>query len=681
MSILENLKDTYEAPEDSLGNDFLNPCLQECILYRRETAWFRSSVFKVYGDALLNILNNTDAKIEIIAYPQIDLRTKHALEDNITNSQRDLILRKEREKILLKILKIKLYDENEHSKETEIAIAHTLSYFIAKGKLEIKFATCTNYKEYEVVEDDYEEHLTHVKRGYFNFKCGSSVAFMGSANESHAGLMRQGEAFMVFDSRETGDIKRVQSIVKRVNDTWDGLRAGYKIEEVSKETLEKIKVFARKKPLKNNKKLPPDNIVLPKKESKTIDNGIPESFWNHKKIAIKKFLKKEKGILEMATGTGKTSTALEIARQLLLQKKVDKIVIVPPNNNALCDQWYEEILSWESKYLDENYLDIFQDYGENKERQRFVDTSSKSIIIVSRVYKKLDFVLKSVSKNKTLIIQDEVHNFGSESMQQLEGIQKNIKYTLGLSATPERIHDTEATQFIYQELGPVIYEYPMEKAIEDRILCPFNYHTVNLELTDDEKIERRELISLYHAKKKEAPPERMSEEEYRRRMADIKNKASNKKFSFYDFISEKPKLVKNSIIFCHTESQARELGDYVLKVGVDSFGIFVGDTRDNSQLERLKKREIDCLISCKVLNEGIDVPSLENIFLLASPSTPLTTIQRIGRCIRTDPKNPKKIANVIDFIVFNDIDKGDIIDSDKNRKKWLNEVSSTKPLQ
>ena len=101
---------------------------------------------------------------------------------------------------------------------------------------------------------------------------------------------------------------------------------------------------------------------------------------------------------------------------------------------------------------------------------------------------------------------------------------------------------------------------------------------------------------------------------------------------------------------------------------------------DNEQLKRLANKEIDCLISCKVLNEGIDVPSLENIFLLASPSTPLTTIQRIGRCIRIDSKNKNKMANVIDFICYRDIDNNDIIDADKKRKEWLSKVAKYRKI-
>ena len=680
MSILDNLKTCYEGPDDSLGSDFIKPCIKECILYKRETAWFRSSVIRAWGNSLINILENKDAKIEIIAYPQIDRSTKIALDQSLNDENRKNIINQHSQKILLKVLNIDANSDT-HNWETGKDIGQTLSYLIADGKLEIRFATCINHNDYQVVPDDADEDtLTHGKRGYFNFPCGTSVSFSGSANESHAGLMRQGENFDVFDSREENQSWKVKEHKTKIDDTWDGVRKGYKIEKVSRELLNKIKVVVKNhKNIDKETQTPSGNVIEKEEFEATIDNAVPDFFWEHKKDAIEKFLEKEKGILEMATGTGKTSTALEIARQLLLQNKIDKVVVVPPNNNALCNQWYNEILEWEEKYLGGDYLDVYQDYGSNRERQRFVDSSSNSIIVVSRSYEKLEFILKSVSKNKTLVIQDEVHNFGSLSMQRLEGLQKNIKYTLGLSATPERIHDKDATNFIYQELGPIIFKYPMEKAIEDKILCPFDYHTVNVELTDEEKLERSNLISLYNAKKSEPPPERMTEEEFRRRMANIKNEASNKIFNFNDFIKKNSQLVKNSIIFCHTEEQARELGSYVLGIGVDRFGIFVGETRNDNQLERLKAGEIDCLISCKVLNEGIDVPSLENIFLLASPSTPLTTIQRIGRCIRTDPNNENKTANVVDFIVFNDIDNNDIIESDRKRREWLKEVSLTKP--
>ena len=106
MSILDNLKTCYEGPDDSLGSDFIKPCIKECILYKRETVRFRSSVIRAWGNSLINILENKDAKIEIIAYPQIDRSTKIALDQSLNDENRKNIINQHSQKILLKVLNI-----------------------------------------------------------------------------------------------------------------------------------------------------------------------------------------------------------------------------------------------------------------------------------------------------------------------------------------------------------------------------------------------------------------------------------------------------------------------------------------------------------------------------------------------------------------------------------------------
>ncbi|MDC1183981.1 DEAD/DEAH box helicase family protein [Gammaproteobacteria bacterium] len=668
MSFLDNVRTKYETPGSSLGADFIRPALSECNLYRRETGWFRASALRVWAGSIINVLENDDVKIEIIAYPEVDQSLWRALRDTVNDHDKDIILQKHREKILYKALTVQS-KADVHTKEIGKYIGELLSFLIASGKLEIKFVTLVDVTKWKIVEDDSEGELTHIKRGYFQFPCKTTVAFTGSANESLGGLMTQGEAFYVFDSRV--EATRTEEIKNDVDITWSEQKVGYKTHPISKKLLNEIKKIA---PI-NRPKAPPiiEDPIIDLPSSPNLD--IPVDFWRHKKDAIKIFLEKKKGILEMATGTGKTTTALEVARQLLLKDKIEKIVIVPPDNKALCSQWVDEVYGWADKYIDKyQEIVIYEDFGEEKEKQKFVDSKSQSIIIASRRVDKLKFILENMNPERTLVIQDEVHNFGSSGMKELSGIQKNIKYTLGLSATPQRYFSEDETNFIYDELGPIIYSYPIENAIEDGILCPFNYHPLKVELTDEEKLKIKNLISFYNGQRNEKPL-KMSQEEFRRKLANIKNEASDKKYVFESFVKSNPNLAKNSIIFCHTEEQARSLGEYMNAHVTDSFGIFVGRTRDNEQLKRLANKEIDCLISCKVLNEGIDVPSLENIFLLASPSTPLTTIQRIGRCIRIDSKNKNKMANVIDFICYRDIDNDDIIDADKKRQEWLSKVA------
>ncbi|MGK7959983.1 MAG: helicase-related protein [Crocosphaera sp.] len=72
---------------------------------------------------------------------------------------------------------------------------------------------------------------------------------------------------------------------------------------------------------------------------------------------------------------------------------------------------------------------------------------------------------------------------------------------------------------------------------------------------------------------------------------------------------------------------------------------------DPSYLKAFAKGEIDCLIACHKISQGIDIKSLKNVILFSSARAKLETIQRIGRCLRTDPESPNKKATIVDFVV------------------------------
>jgi superfamily II DNA or RNA helicase len=157
-------------------------------------------------------------------------------------------------------------------------------------------------------------------------------------------------------------------------------------------------------------------------------------------------------------------------------------------------------------------------------------------------------------------------------------------------------------------------------------------------------------------------------------MSDVNKLAKNKEPAFEDFISKNPNLVKaNSIIFCHRKEQARLLGNYIHKY-TSKFSYYFDEGVDRDNLMRIGS-DLDCVISCHILSEGIDIPSLENIFILASDSDKRETIQRIGRCLRVDKNNPEKIANVVDFIVHSNEEP---LKSEKERFEWLKEISKTR---
>ena len=143
-------------------------------------------------------------------------------------------------------------------------------------------------------------------------------------------------------------------------------------------------------------------------------------------------------------------------------------------------------------------LNIRRFYDSYNDAGNFIDGKNE-LLIVNRMPKKLENILKNLDKEKTLIIQDEVHGFGSKGMMQLEGLHRSFKYTLGLSATPIRKFDTEGSDFILKEMGKIIYEYRLENAIEDGILCPFNYVHLPVALTKEERKKKQGYIAKRNA--------------------------------------------------------------------------------------------------------------------------------------------------------------------------------------
>ena len=63
---IKNLLNRYKNQSGvKIGRDLIQPCLSECILYRRGTGTFTSSAFKSYIGALEHLISN-DTKIEIL---------------------------------------------------------------------------------------------------------------------------------------------------------------------------------------------------------------------------------------------------------------------------------------------------------------------------------------------------------------------------------------------------------------------------------------------------------------------------------------------------------------------------------------------------------------------------------------------------------------------------------------
>ena len=87
-------------------------------------------------------------------------------------------------------------------------------------------------------------------------------------------------------------------------------------------------------------------------------------------------------------------------------------------------------------------------------------------------------------------------------------------------------------------------------------------------------------------------------------------------------------------------------------------------------LTKFAKGELDLLIACHRISEGVDIKTVDTVILFSSNASRLETIQRIGRALRISQTNPDKKALIVDFVYT----EGES-SADESRKDWLAKLS------
>ena len=396
------------------------------------------------------------------------------------------------------------------------------------------------------------------------------------------------------------------------------------------------------------------------------------SLWQHQEEAVEKFMGVHTGILEMATGTGKTRTALEILTRLQSQNKIDS-AIVTTDGVDLLSQWGDELNEWATK-IGQDFL-IYRHFGPYHELGDFALDPDNSILIISRgQLAKIFRQLPKSRRSQMLIIHDEIHGLGTPSLRtKLEGEHEHFGYRLGLSATPERAYDDEGNTFIAAAMGDTIYEFPIEAAIARGILCEFDYIPIEYELTDDDTARIQQVFAKQAARQKDGNP--MSKEEVWIEISKVYKTAEMKPPTFREYLYDHPEVLENTIIFVET----MEYGEKVLPLVHAHTHLYRTYYAEDQQVHLLDFSEgkIHCLITCHKVSQGIDIQSLKHVVLFSSARSKLETIQRIGRCLRVDPTNPAKRAIVIDFVRYGE-ETEKFESADEERCTWLTSVSQVK---
>jgi DNA phosphorothioation system restriction enzyme len=378
------------------------------------------------------------------------------------------------------------------------------------------------------------------------------------------------------------------------------------------------------------------------------------------------FANKGRGTLKMATGSGKTITALAVAAALYEQIQLEALIVVCPYRH-LVQQWgrecrkfglqpilaYESVKQWQSD-LSNQLINL------RLELQPFVTVITTNATLTSQGFQSQ---LGSFPK-KTLLIGDEAHNLGAERLA--KSLPKTVGLRLGLSATPERYFDDRGTQALFDYFGEVLEpEFTLADAINQGALVHYRYYPILVELTDEEALEYARLsVKIGQAIAiGGADDDNENLTLLLSKRARLIGAAENK-------IPALRSLMKSRLDTDHTlfycgdgsvedavaQETLRQL-EVVTRLLGSELGYRVNTyTAETSLDEREDLRqqfetgELQGLVAIRCLDEGVDIPAIQTAVILASSSNPRQFVQRRGRILRRHAN--KQRAELFDMIVI-----------------------------
>jgi superfamily II DNA or RNA helicase len=609
-----SLRIEYRSDQDDIISDFYVPCLKASTQYWRAVGFFTSHGLALAGRGLVTFIANS-GKMRLVASPLLTEEDEEAIEKGYES--RDKVI----ERAILRELDWDRLTYNDAKIRLEC-----LAWLVADGRLEIRLAIPREARK--------SGGIYHEKLGIFADAAGNRVAFSGSANETHGGLVSNFEALDVFKSWDDPK-ERVSRKEANFLRLWQNQTDGLDVMPFPEAARSKIIQY----------------------RPKTLPAGEPSCstprLRDYQEEAIDAWLKAGcVGVLAMATGSGKTITSLA-ALSRLIQSKGSMFVVVACPYQHLVEQWDEEcrkfgfspVLAYQSSRLWEGVLGSqILEYNLRARRVVVVVVTHTTLTSV-----KFTEMISRVNGN-TLMIADEVHHLGSQTYE--KNLPRGFKFRLGLSATPDRWMDEVGTHALREYFGDTVFEYSLDRAIAEGRLSKYTYYPHLVELTGGEMEDYRDLTiqiaQAFGRQKTDEGAVRRLEALMRQRTA-LLNRAE-RKLPLVRELLRRELDVRHTLFYCapgRVESLVHLLGA--------ELGLFVHEftAREDPRtratlLEDFSAGRIQALVAMKCLDEGVDVPATRVAYILASSSNPREFIQRRGRILRLE--KGKESAIIHDLI-------------------------------
>lgn len=629
-----NIKGVYRTRKDNIDTDLIIPLLKESKKYDRGTGYFSIDVLSNLANGLIPFVkkNRENSKIRIITSVELNPEDRAIIE-------KGKVLAKEK---IISELQKKINEKVEN--DIVIMNMDFIINLIAANMLEIRIAYLNDGGIY------------HEKIGFFQGRNGEKVCFIGSQNETYNGYKRNVESISVLRSWKSGDLEDIEEQEEYFETLWNGKDDDIEVIEFPE---------AQRKNLFKRYKYSMDVEHAIKRMEISVCNTINikkgKSLYEYQIRAIDEFEKNSYcHFYKMATGTGKTFTAVKSIERISKKREQLYIVILVPQID-LQVQWESTLLEEGQKSYLFGGLSKESDWNDAFNRS-IIDyyTEEKAVISIctyDSFFSKINFELINAGVD-VLIIVDEAHEL---SVNQIRNLSDSFKYRLGLSATPQRYSQNETEDIIKYFTKGIIapFEYTIDEAIDNDFLAHYKYYPIWVRLTNEEfmqyKSYSQQIIMLNN---KEHVDEEVINEKLQARSVIIK-KAKNKIDEIKNLIEQGCDFT-NSVVYCGQGKDSEE-DDKIINIvcrilkteGNYDVSQFTSNTENRKiVLAEFEKGYYDTLVAIKCFDQGVDVPKLDKIYIMASDSLNRQTIQRRGRVLRQCKKTGKTMAYIYDMVTL-----------------------------
>ena len=577
------MRDSYRSDDSDIAAEFIVPCLQNAQTYDRATGYFTSGILSLLLGGLQPFVGN-GGRIRLVASP-------HLTPDDI-----DQINRGYAERSL--VVSERTLEEMANLRAANPNVFAQLSWLVANSVLDIRLA---------LLRGNAIQGIYHEKFGIFSDNV-DRIAFTGSLNETLAALVGNFEYIDVFSS--WSDPSRVKEKSEYFERLWNGDTPRldiFNFPDAARECLLRA--------------APPD-YPLDVSLALSCNEDDSRELRAHQIEGLDAWRQNgRRGLLEMATGTGKTFTALKEIGAMLRAGEIQTAVILAPYI-AIADQWREE----SEILLPVDPIVCHSQSGDWKARLRThlaLARFEKRQLAVIALY---DTASGEEFRNQAArfdgpiaVVADEVHNITLDNAGLV--LLERYEYRLGLSATPDRYLDEIGTERVRRYFGGTIFRYSLAMAIGDDILTPYDYHPFVCGPQDEHGFSN---------------------------LAGV-NAAKLNKF-VGTFESTSAYTDGYALVYCNP-AQIEETKAWLgitLRKHIHTFTAQEDLVQRRAILKDFGSGFYQVLVAMRCLDEGVDVPPTRSAFLLGSSENPKQFVQRRGRVLRKYPG--KSVASIYDFV-------------------------------